>query len=151
MSPALEMHCLARQLALFALIAPGAVLAQGSSSPETGAVRATIAATYDRPDAKVETDPVVVSGSYAVADWVQGEKGGRAVLQKIDGRWTILLCGGDGLKTDQDLRGAGVPGGTARQLADGLAAAERPLAPERLRRFGLFQAAPDSASKHHHH
>lgn len=142
---------LARQLALVALIAPGAALAQGTSSPESSAVRAIIAATYDRPDAKVETDPVVVSGSYAVADWIQGEKGGRAVLRKIDGSWTILLCGGDALKTDRGLRGAGVPGGTARQLAEALAVAERNLPHERLHRFGLFQAESNAPNTHHHH
>ncbi|MBK7899869.1 MAG: copper uptake system-associated protein [Azonexus sp.] len=142
---------LACRALLLALVAPGAVLAQSASNADSEAVRALIARSYDRPEARVETDPVVVAGAYAVAGWTQGERGGRAVLRKVKGRWTVLLCGGDGLKTAQGLRGAGVPETSARLLARDLASAERQVPAERLHRFGLFQAPDASHPIHPHH
>jgi hypothetical protein len=122
------------------------------------AIRSVIGATWDKPDSKVETDPVVVSGNFAVASWTQGDRGGRALLRRGDGRWSVVLCSGDPLKEAGWLVEAGVPGPDAEQIAAGLAAAEALLPAERRGKFALFEGTVSGeaethhpAAHHHHH
>lgn len=129
-------------------LAGSAALAQGAN-PETQ-VRDLIAKTYDRPDHKVETVPIVVDGDYALADWTQDEKGGRALLRRAEGQWQIMACGGDAFKDLKTLKDAGIPAGTAKTLIARLSAAERSVSPERVKRFGLFGTADDPRLKDHH-
>ena len=55
-------------------------------------------ALFDKPGAPLKVAPVSVEGAYAVAGWIQNDRGGRALLKKANGKWSIQLCGGDGLK-----------------------------------------------------
>lgn len=109
-------------------------------------IRQLIGKTYDQADKKVETAPISIVNDYALADWVQGEKGGRALLQRKQGEWQILACGGDGFKKARHLQQTGMPAATAQQLVKQLEQAEQALPPARVKQFGLFDANP--ATKH---
>lgn len=114
-------------------------------------IKAVISSIYDKPDAKVEADPIVVSGDYAVADWIQGNRGGRALLHRINGKWTIAACGANDLQKVKTLTDAGIPLKTAKALASHLSSAEKNISQERLKMFSLFGTKDDPASAEHHH
>ena len=70
--------------------------AQARDQDEPKTIRAVISATYDQPGKSVRTDPVVVSGVHAVADWTQGSLGGRIGLsQNID---PAIIRSGDSIQ-----------------------------------------------------
>lgn len=73
-------------------------IAQTSAKPAEEQIKAIIAKTYDQPSKPVETAPVVTVGNYALADWIQGDMGGRALLRLDKGAWEIMVCGGDDFK-----------------------------------------------------
>jgi len=118
------------------------------------AIRSLIGATWDKPEAKVETDPVVVSGDFAVASWTQGGRGGRALLRRVDKGWSVVLCSGDPLKAASSLVEAGVPIIDADRISKDLAEAEAHVAPERRALFALFEGTvpmngPDDHQSQH--
>jgi len=104
------------------------------------AIKLLIGNTYDTADTKVKTEPVVISNNYAIADWVQGEKGGRALLKKGQSNWKIILCGGGGLKLESTLHTAGIPAATAKLLAHQLALAEKSLSASQVKLLDSFGA-----------
>jgi hypothetical protein len=55
-------------------------------------------ATFDKPEAPLIVEPIVVQGDLAVAGWAQGEMGGRALLRRKGTAWQLALCSGDALK-----------------------------------------------------
>ena len=115
-------------------------------------IQAIISSTYDKPDHKVETSPIAAINDYAVADWTQGDRGGRALLHRSNGKWTILACGADGLKEVNNLTAAGIPQKTAENIVSQLTTAEKSVNPNRLKKFSLFGTKDDPIhSKHHHH
>jgi hypothetical protein len=122
-----------------ALAAPWAALAQGAETGEQAAIRKVMAAEWDRPDARLEVDPVVVAGRYAIAGWTQGDHGGRALL-KQDGQrgWHVTVCAGDGLKDARALELAGMPASTAQDLVRALRRAEAAVPQSRLALFSTF-------------
>ncbi len=116
-------------------------------------IQTLISTIYDKPNIKVETSPIAVVDDYAVADWVQGQRGGRALLQRIKGKWTIMACGADGLKNLKTLTEAGIPAPTANNIIAKLTAAEKTVDPNRLHLFRLFGTKDDpmQMSRHEHH
>jgi hypothetical protein len=114
-------------------------------------IKAIISSTYDKPDHKVETSPIAVIDDYAVADWIQGERGGRALLHRNKGKWTIMACGADGLKEIKTLTEAGIPDQTAKNLVAQLTTAEKSVNPDRLKKFSLFGTKNDPLAHKHHH
>lgn len=110
---------------------------------------------FDTPDNPLIVEPVVVRGGNAIAGWVQGGKGGRALLWRVDGQWQIRLCSGDGLKDVKMLEGANIPPEDARALLADLAAAEAILDPGILAKFSSFQGTmmmePGAAHQAHSH
>lgn len=115
------------------------LLAACGQENDAAAIEALMRATWDRPDAPLDAGPTVVDGDTAIADWTQGQMGGRALLQKRDGHWSVILCAGDGLRDAQTLASLGVAPATARQLVSALAASERTVAPERLALMQSFE------------
>lgn len=111
-------------------------------------IRALIGSTWDKPDAKVETDPVVVEGGHAIADWTQGDRGGRALLREEHGSWRVMLCSGDPLRHASGLVEAGVPEAIALKLAQKLAAAEASTDPKRLALFATFEGVMRMDDEH---
>lgn len=105
---------------------------------QTADIRKLLHGTFDRPDAPLSIEPVVVAGDYALAGWAQADMGGRALLLRRHSGWVIQFCSGDALKQVSTLREVGVPAPTARTLAASLADAERWLDPQRVALFSRF-------------
>lgn len=85
-------------------------------------------------------DPVVVSGTDAIASWAQGDHGGRALLkQTAPGHWSVVLCAGDAVKDVQVLEQAGLSPATAQALTGKLAKAEAQLSAPALALFASFE------------
>jgi hypothetical protein len=138
----------------------GAALAVLTASVATGlaepagadatAISQLLHGTFDRPNESLSVGPVVVSGDHAIADWSQGDMGGRALLRRKQGGWVVTLCAGDAMKSSEALKTAGVPQPEAIQLARDLAVAESRLAPEQVAVFSRFEGlvTMDGASHH---
>lgn len=110
---------------------------------------------FDTPEAPLAVDPVVIAGDNAIAGWVQGDKGGRALLWRSGGGWQIRLCSGDGLKDPRLLESANIPAADAKALITQLSAAEAALDPSVLARFASFEGTVmiEAGAGHHgqHH
>lgn len=126
------------------------VLAASNSEDE---IKAVISKIYDKPDHKVVTTPVAVVDKFAIADWTQGNRGGRALMKKINGQWAIAACGADGFKDIKNLEDAGIPTKTAEQLIKKLNQLEKSVEPARLHLFSIFGTKddPKNMEDHHHH
>jgi len=113
----------------------------GAAAPtgDEAAIRALMVGGFDKPDARLVVEPVVVRGAHAVAGWVQGERGGRALLRKVHGKWKLVACAGDAFKEAAELEKAGISHAQARALAQAVVAAERKLSADRLRKLSLFE------------
>jgi len=127
-----------------------------SLGEDTHAIATAMKKQFDRPDAPLQVAPVTVEGDYAVAGWLQAGKGGRALLQKSQGAWTIAVCAGDGLKDPKVLESTGMSSATARKLARAVVAAESKLGVDVRTRFASFEgivkvdaAAPHAHGAHH--
>ena len=102
------------------------------------AIVALLRHSFDRPDAPLAVEPVVVNGDDAVAGWIQGDTGGRALLRRKDGAWRIVLCSGDALTKAAFLVEAGIAPPVAEAMAKALLAAESKMAPARTALFAKF-------------
>jgi len=126
-------------LALTLTIFAAAAGAQASEPRKDEAeIRQLALSIWDRADQPLTIEPIIVDGTYAVADWSQGDAGGRALLQKRSGTWKILACSGDAFKSADALAHFGTPRATAIQLTKRLAAAEATVDPKRIARFSTF-------------
>lgn len=116
-------------------------------------VASAISKIYDKPNQKVMTSPVAVVDKFAIADWTQGNRGGRALMKNINGQWAIAACGADGLKDLKNLKDAGIPPKTAEALLSQLTQLEKSVDPQRLKMFSLFGTKDDPKNKEegHHH
>ena len=65
-------------------------------------------AQFDKPEARLTGDPVVVMGDAALASWAQSDRGGRALLTRKDGVWQVTLRGGPDLRAPAFLAANGV-------------------------------------------
>ena len=72
------------------------------------AVVTVMMAQFDTPENPLTVEPVVVQGDHALASWAQGDKGGRALLERREGQWVIVLCGGPDLRMPSFLTENGV-------------------------------------------
>ena len=145
-----------RYLLVLFLVFSGALSAE--SLTDEAQIQAVIGKTYDKPNNKVNTTPISIADDFAVADWTQGKRGGRALMKRIDGNWEILACGNDGLKDTKSLVKAGMSEKTASTIVKKLADLEKLEDPKRLAKFNLFGTPNDPINKneddphkHHHH
>ena len=107
---------------------------------EASDIRTLIGTTFDKPKAKVQTDPIAIIGDYAVADWIQGKRGGRALIRRNkDSKWEIALCAGKGLTQQTTLEQSGIPSETAKALLEKLAQVEKDVPAARRHKFDLFR------------
>ena len=114
-------------------------------------IRQSISNTFDRADSKVQIHPVVVVNKFAIADWMQDEKAGRALLTLKSGKWQLILCGGKGLKDSMVLVQAGVPGNTAGSLVKQLAVAESTFSSSQVQHFDDFGPPVKFSDTNDHH
>ena len=96
-------------------------------------------ALFEKPEAPLVVAPVTVEGDYAVAGWIQHGRGGRALLKKESGKWSIQVCGGDGLKQTSALTMTGMDRALADKLSRKVAAAEKNLSADQLKKFAMFE------------
>lgn len=102
-------------------------------------VRALLSKSFGKPNKPVATELVAVEGDYAIADWLQGNMGGRALLVKKSGAWKILVCGGSALTEVSNLKAARVPEKTAKTLLEQLAGQEKSMASDKLSLINAFK------------
>lgn len=112
--------------------------AQSQQVDEASAVRHLIMQTFDKPAAPLTVEPVTVLADIAVAGWAQGDMGGRALLRKKHGSWSLDLCSGDALKDAAALQQFGLTPQQARTLASAIIAAEAKLDPALVAKFSRF-------------
>ena len=101
-------------------------------------IQKLISKTFDRPDLKVQSDPIVIEGKVAIADWVQGEKGGRALLTRKHVDWEIIACGGAGFKDPAVIAAAGISKRIANNITEKLKIAEAKLPPQKIKQLDSF-------------
>lgn len=117
---------------------------------DEASVRAVLMAQFDKPDARLVVEPVVVVGTAAVASWAQQERGGRALLFRGHGQWRIAACGGEAFRDARVLQEAGVAAKDARALVRALIEAEAKLPPAQRAKFATFEGiVPIDASGSH--
>jgi hypothetical protein len=113
-------------------LAPIASAADGPMShaedaDDIDAIRHLLMATFDRPDAPLTVDPVIVQGDDAIAGWQQDGKGGRALLRRADGVWAVWLCAGEEMLDPAFLASHGVDASAAAVLVETASGAEASL------------------------
>lgn len=96
-------------------------------------------ALFDKPGAPLRVAPVNIEGAYAVAGWIQNDRGGRALLKKENDKWSIQVCGGDGLKQASTLTMTGMDQSSANRLAQKIAAAEKQMTSDQVKKFAMFE------------
>jgi hypothetical protein len=143
-------HRLAAAIVTCAAILTTTATPVNAQDTNTAAVRSAIKAIWDKPDARVEVDPVSVVKNHAVAGWTQDTRGGRALLRQEHGKWVVILCGGDGLARKDALRQAGVAPGDAAALEAAVAKAEAAIPAPRRKMFALFQGTVRVDGGHEH-
>ncbi len=133
-----------------ALIMLWSLTGSAIAGPDEDAVRDLLHTSFDKPEARLVVGPVVATAGYAIAGWTQGEMGGRALLRNKHGHWTITLCAGDGIRSAEALRHAGIAPDVADELAKALAKAEQTVPPDRLAMFARFEGLlrMDEAGNH---
>ncbi len=105
---------------------------------EEARIRTATEAHFGSARFPIDVGPVVVSGDHAIADWTQGDFGGRALFERGSYGWMLLLCSGDSIRRAENMKRAGVPDFNAGWIADQLAKAEAELPPARLARMKRF-------------
>ncbi len=104
---------------------------------DVDAITAIMKAQFDTPENPLSVDPVVIEGDAALASWAQGDKGGRALLARHDGKWQITLCGGADLRMPEFLGKHGVS--AAETLSQMFNDAEDKLGAEKVTLSSSFE------------
>lgn len=104
---------------------------------------------FDKPHAPLSVSPIAVVGDYALASWIQVDSGGRALLSRHHGKWSIVLCGGDGLTQVDVLEKTGISKQVAVQLSKQLVEGESKLSPKHKKMFSMFKG--EIKVDHHQH
>jgi len=113
-------------------------------------IQKLISKTFDRPDLKVQTDPIVIEGKVAIADWIQGEKGGRALLTRKHVDWEIIACGGAGFKDPAVIAAAGISKRIANNITAKLKTAESSLSAQKIKQLDSFDGVVTMGHGMHH-
>jgi hypothetical protein len=101
-------------------------------------IKTLISKTFDQPKLPVKTGPIVIEGKVAIADWTQGQKGGRALLRRKHADWEIIACGGAGFKDPSAIASAGISKEIANNITAKLKTAETVLPPQKIKQLDSF-------------
>jgi hypothetical protein len=129
----IKSRALLRVIASLAVLSTSVTLINPASASANGSFRISqangfeviksVALRWARRDATqpelVKVDPIIASGSYALATWVYGETGGQVLLRRENGQWRVVTGGGGSLQNVDYLMQLGVPQKDAETLADG--------------------------------
>jgi hypothetical protein len=122
-----------------AILMAGLAACAASVAEEKTAIAQALQAKYGV-KSSVSVEPIVLRNDYAVADFVQGDIGGRAVLQKHKGLWQVLVLTGQDARDAAYLVKIGVPQVEARALANMLVTSEKQVPEERLVKLDRYAA-----------
>ena len=135
---------------LAAMLVVASSPSRADENADKAAIQQVMRGTFDKPEAPLRVEPVVVAFDHAVAGWVQGDMGGRALLRRKGQEWSIVLCSGDALKSADALTKIAVPKAAADALAEGLAEAEARLDPKVVAQFSRFEGLVMMDEAGHH-
>jgi hypothetical protein len=110
-------------------------------TPDQQAIVALMKDRFEKPDAPLAVDPVVVMGDAAIASWAQGSMAGRALLHRTAGHWALVLCAGPDLRTADFLTQHGVA--DAAMLSQMFNQAEDGLGAAKVSLYSSFQGVTD--------
>ena len=119
-----------------------------AQSSDQEQIRQLMRSQFDKPHAPLSVAPIAIVGDHALASWIQVDSGGRALLIRHHGKWSIALCGGDGLTELNVLEKTGMSQQIAIQLSKQLMNAESRLAPKHRKMFSMFKG--EVKVGHHH-
>ena len=131
-----------RQISLFIFVAI-CMFSNAIAHPQTEAesqekIKVLISKTFDQPNLKVQTAPIVIEGKVALADWTQGQKGGRALLRRKHADWEIIACGGAGFKDSGAIAATGISKEIANNITVKLKTEEAKLSPQKIKQLDSF-------------
>ncbi|OQW70555.1 MAG: hypothetical protein BVN34_00760 [Proteobacteria bacterium ST_bin12] len=115
------------------------------------AIAETIKQQWQKPNRPVSVPVVAVSHDFAIADWIQEPKGGKALLRFNAGHWQTLMCGDVNLMQQKRLEEAGVPAKDAQQLIASLTQSEAQLTADQQTTINSFQGIVDLLKTPHQH
>jgi hypothetical protein len=116
-------------------------------------IRKVMRETWERPGAPLALEPVVVAGDFAIAGWIQDDRGGRALLKFKNGTWQVILCSGDHLKDAATTIAVGARPEIAKALVTKLLDVEKVMPREQRAKLSLFDGIlnVEAAGAHGHH
>ncbi|SNC61213.1 copper uptake system-associated protein [Polynucleobacter victoriensis] len=120
-----------------------------AQSPDQEQIKQLMKHQFDKPHAPLSVAPIAVVGDHALASWIQIDSGGRALLVRHHGKWSIALCGGDGLTQVDVLEKTGMSKQVAAQLSKQLVEGESKLSPKHKKMFSMFKG--EVKVDHHQH
>ncbi|MEY4761976.1 MAG: hypothetical protein RLZZ200_1832 [Pseudomonadota bacterium] len=124
--------------AALCLVLFGAQAGAVAPSTDEQAVSAQLKQQFEKPEAPLTVASVAVEGHYAVAGWMQGKQGGRALLTREQGSWALVACGGDGLVSASFLEQAGMAPAAATRFSARIRAVESKLTPTERKQLSSF-------------
>lgn len=124
---------------------------QACAEHDEMAIVAHMKSVWEKPDAPLTVKPVVTLDHFGIAGWMQGERGGRAILRKGEHGWQTLLC--TGTVTARLLEQAGASPATAQALIAELDKAEQALSATERQQLSSFKGVVqmDKNGNHHGH
>jgi hypothetical protein len=135
----LSVNSLLTGLVISAFLYTGYAFAHSQTEAESqGRIKALISKTFDQPNLKVQITPIVIEGKVAIADWTQGQKGGRALLRRKHADWEIIACGGAGFKDPSAIASAGISKEIANNITAKLKTAEAALSAQKIKQLDSF-------------
>lgn len=126
-------------IALALMLALAATESRAGGPDDRETIKNLLKHTFDKPHSPLNVSPITLGEGYAVAGWTQGARGGRALLKKSGGKWSLQACGGDGLKEADMLERSGLSHDAAARLATDIAQAEKQLPAVEVQKFSLFR------------
>lgn len=120
----------------------GASLAHAhSAADDEQSVAKEMHETWDKPGQLLKLPVIVIHHGMAIADWIQGDKGGRALLKyhPEHQHWHTLLCGGLELTSSRHLQEAGMSTADAQSLALLLQHREQVLPDDQRQQINSFR------------
>lgn len=140
---------------------PAALLhAHTAAAEDVQSVATEMHETWDKPNLPLALPVIVIHQGMAIADWIQVDKGGRALLKyhPAHQHWHTLLCGGAELTVPTQLEAAGMSAADAQALTALLQSHEQDLADDQRQRIDSFKGVvkfskgkPVSSTAHEMH
>lgn len=104
---------------------------------------------WSQPANPLVVEPIVIVEEHALAGWIQGERGGLALLQRHKGQWRVTVCGSDAIGAVDSLLLSGISPEQAQDLSQGFAHAAQQVPPAQRALFSTFGEAIHLDGDHH--